>query len=435
MATAFRTHGRRRRRMLVLAVLLATVSLAIAQLGSALAATGTFYLKGNGIPEASLTVAAPTAGSLPNHDPGRDDDPGLQIAKGGSGVDETDPAKHQLWVAPPAAMEIDGEVRFTYWSAMKDFATDKKGVVRAYLLDCTPAGNDCELIASRQQVSNPWSDEATWTAKTIVFNEIEHTIAPGRSLALKLMVMGNSQDDMWFAYDTAEFPSALSLELDSPPPTTTTTTAPPPPTTTTTIAPPPPTTTTTTAPPPTTTTTTAPPPPTTTTTTAPPPPTTTTTTTTTTPPTATTQPPPVAPTTTTTPPIGPPGPQVSTTSTTVPPPTTIPDQPDQELIAAPVTLPPDEPGDTDPELSALPESAGGHTGFSGVLLDGLEVVIPPTVATSLLSPLLLLESIAMAFVRTGLELLVPGLLLMLVVLWGDDRRRKRSVLLEPESTA
>jgi hypothetical protein len=64
-----------------------------------------------------------------------------------------------------------------------------------------------------------------------------------------------------------------------------------------------------------------------------------------------------------------------------------------------------------------------HEGFSSTLLDGLELAIPPAVASSLLSPLLLLESILGAFLETGRGLLIPGMLLLLGLAWNEGRRR------------
>jgi hypothetical protein len=79
----------------------------------------------------------------------------------------------------------------------------------------------------------------------------------------------------------------------------------------------------------------------------------------------------------------------------------------------------------------LPDSTSGSGGggLSNLLLDGLELVIPPAVASSLLSPLLLLESVFGAFMETGRGLLIPGLLLVAGVLWTEGRRRRDDVLI------
>lgn len=215
------------------------------------ATVSVLYLKSPGVPTAALSASPPTAGSLPNYDPGRDDEPGLLLAKGDNDWQTNDPVKHQLWVSPTGAMSIDGGVSLRFWSAMKDMNDEKKGIVEAYLLECNPAGNNCALIGQGSSQKDPWSSSGSWVKRVIDFGHIDHDIPSGRSLAVKITVGENSDDDMWLAYDTTSFPSALVINGS-----TTTTTAPPTPTTT---APP---TNTNTAPP--TTTTTAPPTPTTT---------------------------------------------------------------------------------------------------------------------------------------------------------------------------
>ena len=208
------------------------------------ATASVLYLKSPGVPTASLSASPPTAGSLPNYDPDRDDEPGLLLEKGGNGWQEGDPVKHQQWVAPAGAMSIGGGVSLEFWSAIKDMEDEEKGVVTAYLLECDPSGNSCAKVGQGSIQRDPWSSSETWVKRVIDFGHIDHDIPGERSLAVKITVGNNSDDDMWFAYDTTSFPSALVINAS-----TTTTTAPP---TTTTVAP----TTTTTAP---TTTTTQPP--------------------------------------------------------------------------------------------------------------------------------------------------------------------------------
>lgn len=375
---------------------------AIFPMASAVAAPSTLYLKGDGVPEASLSPTAPTASALPNYDPGRDDEPGLLVKKGDEGLNETDPEKYQLWLAAAAGADLDGPASLTFWSAMKDFETEKKGVVKAYLVDCTSSGTACNLIASATESHDPWTSSTTWVSRTIDFGTVTYAVAPGRSLAVKVVVRDNSDDDMWFAYDTTSFSSNLTVELASPPTTTTTTTTtvPPTTTTTTTAAPPTTTTTTTTVPPPTTTTTTTPPPTITTTSTLPP--TTTTTSTTTA------------------------SPTVPGTTTTTTGPIVVPDDPP----------PTDQPGDPsgggdDVALAPIPETDDGDESggaLSGTLFDGLELVIPPTVEAAILSPLLLLQSLFAAFTDAGRDLAVPALLLLLGAGFVANESRLRLVV-------
>jgi hypothetical protein len=392
-----------------LVLILATIPLTMA-----VAEPKTLYLDGDGVPEASLSTASPSSGSLANLDPGRDDAPGLLLQKSNKGAAETDSTKYQMWIAPPEGLSLDGPASFTFWSAMKDFSNEKKGEVNAYLLDCTPSGDNCTVIESATEKDRPWSDLEEWVARTISFGSIDYSLAADRSLALKVTVNNGAQDDMWLAYDAVPYPSRLSVELAAPTGTTTTTTS----SSTTTT-----TTTTTLAPAPTTTTTAAPP-------------------TTTTPATTTTTSVPTAPTTTTVP--------TTSTTTTVPttavgpgdpsPPTTTAPPPDDadQSVATTTTAPPPagdsppEPPEHDVAMAAIPEPdqtiAGAQRGdMSMRLTEGLEVVIPPLAATALLSPLILLEALLGAFVDTGRDLLIPGFLLFAASLWMTRGVRKRDL--------
>jgi len=219
----------------------------------AVAAAESLYLTGTGVPEASLSAQPPSAGTLPNYDPGRDDSAGLILKKTDGGANEADPTKYQIWIAPSAGVVLDGKASFTFWSAMKDFDESKKGEVEAYLLECEPSGSDCTTIDSGSILRGRWSAGSTaWVSRTIQFGSVSHAVPVGRSLAVKVVVGDDSDDDMWFAYGVANYPSLLTITPATTPTTTTTTL----PITTTTTAPP--TTTTTTTAPPTTTTTTAP---------------------------------------------------------------------------------------------------------------------------------------------------------------------------------
>ncbi len=399
------------RRTVALALPFALVLTVIPVVG-ALAESRTLYLDGDGVPKASLTAGGP-GGSLRNHDSGRNSDPGLTLKKGGSGAGESDATKYQMWVAAAGELNLDGPVTLTFWSAMKDFEDDKKGSVRAFLLDCNGAGNDCDTIDAANRTDNPWSPSEDWTAKTISFGPVKYSLPAGRALAVKIIVRDNSNDDIWFAYDAAAYPSRLTFEVGTAATTTTTTLAP---TTTTTTSTPPTTTTTTTTLPPTTTTTTSPP--TTTTTTVPP-----TTTTTTVPPTTTTT---IAPQTATT--VTP-----TTTTTTTQPTESDPD----DNVATATTQPPVDPeGPPTPQFDAAmtavsdavdPSRDGGRT-MSAELFEGLDVVIPPLVVGALLSPLMLLEALVGAFVATGRDLILPALILLALALWmaNDLRRHRRS---------
>jgi hypothetical protein len=170
-----------------------------------------WYLSGDGVPLATMSAVVPTATTLANHDPGRDDNPGLFLVKGGAGMAETDPALYQQWVAAAGSVTVNGSAAFVFWAAMKDYGTPKRGVVEAYLLDCDPTGADCAVIAQGSRDILDWSGGwGFWSHHSVDFGLVNHTVPDGRSLAVRVVVGNASDDDIMFAYDAAGFPSYLT---------------------------------------------------------------------------------------------------------------------------------------------------------------------------------------------------------------------------------
>ncbi len=371
------------------------------------AATGTYYLKGSGVPKADLSTSAPTSNSLPNYDPGSDSDPGRKLDKSDNGWNENDAGKYQLWVAPKGEMAIDGQVTLTFWSAMKDFNDDKEGRVEAFLLDCTPGGSNCALIDQGSRVSDPWSPSGSWVSNTIDFGSVSYSIADNRSLAIKVVVGDHSDDDMWFAYDTTSFPSRLSLQTVTSTTTTTTSTTTTPPTTTTS------------------------------------------TTTTTSVPASTTATRPPAVTTTTLASSAPPSTDASNVETTTTTTTTGSGGSSTTLAGTPVqgSDPPDASGPVaegigvslpegagtagdpvstglaDPALAAmgaqeaLTDSSMREAAWAGHMIEGLELVIPRWAVGMVASPLLVLGFVFEAMTDSGRAIMLPLALLTAGLLW------------------
>ena len=177
------------------------------------------YLAGAGdgsdVPVGALTSSAPTDPSLDNFDPGRDANAGLLLARSSSGVNESDPTKYQLWLEPTTGSLIDGSVRLTLWTAMKDFDVSKAGSITAYLVDSDASGSNVTVIASATVSRADWDsgNSGTWIEDTFDFGYVNYDLASGRHPGVKIVVNDTSADDMWLAYDAVAYPSALTYTV------------------------------------------------------------------------------------------------------------------------------------------------------------------------------------------------------------------------------
>jgi hypothetical protein len=212
-------QGRSRRTSRLRALRLAAAFGALALLygpATAASASTVLYLKGDGVPLGSLSPAPPVAASLANHDPLRDSRPGLLVARGGDGIDESNPARYQQWIAPATGVTLDGPLSLVLWGSVRDHQSAIRGVVEAFLLGCDPSGADCTLIAENRRDVADWSGGlGSWTEHAIGFGHVTYTVPPDRSLAVRITVAAHSGDDMWFAYDAQDYPSRLTGLLAS----------------------------------------------------------------------------------------------------------------------------------------------------------------------------------------------------------------------------
>lgn len=170
---------------------------------SLLATTETHYfLRGGGIPEATLDTALPTATAIPDYDNGRHAPVGTLVDKGGSGFGESDPVKHQLWETASGSIDIDGPVQMKIWTHIKDFNTSKGATVHAYLIDIRNNGSDPQLVASDTVSRGTWNPNGDWVEDTFDFGSITRSLAANRRLQVKVVVDSSSDDGMVFGYDS-----------------------------------------------------------------------------------------------------------------------------------------------------------------------------------------------------------------------------------------
>ena len=159
-----------------------------------------------------MDQSSPTATTLYNYDTDRDGDVGRFIAKGGNGVGETDLGKMQNWRTAALTTDecINGTVTVTIWAAVKGFGQGKEGEVIVYLRDYngssyTEIGNGSVFNADWQGGSN------TFVQATVAIPGVSYTIPLGNMIEVKVVVGAQAGDDMWLAYDTADYPAEADI--------------------------------------------------------------------------------------------------------------------------------------------------------------------------------------------------------------------------------
>lgn len=157
-----------------------------------------------------LNQDPPTESTLHNYDNDRDAFPGLLLQKG-TGLTETDPNKYQTWRTGPSAkgFSISGTVTVRIWTAMKDFAPGKAGVLTAGIYDCNASDTSCSLVASGTTSLDPWP--SAWSEVSIDLGSVSYAFRSSRRMMLKVAVLDTSDDDLWLAYDTTTYNSCLTI--------------------------------------------------------------------------------------------------------------------------------------------------------------------------------------------------------------------------------
>ena len=114
--------------------------------------------------------------------------------------------------------DLSGTVHNRVTSSLLQFlvagagARKKRGYVVAYLRECDASGSSCSTIATESVNRRRWHRRLNqWMEDTITFQGLSHTVPNGHYLEVKLVVHSNADDDMWFAYDTVDYPARLFL--------------------------------------------------------------------------------------------------------------------------------------------------------------------------------------------------------------------------------
>jgi hypothetical protein len=113
-------------------------------------------------------------------------------------------------------VRISGAPKLTLWSSVAGFAAGR-GHLRAYLFDCDGSGGSClrQPIATASLNEPKWSDgSGGFTAKTLTFTSVDHVLASGRTMVLRLGVQKGS-DPLVIAYGTQDHPAFLAIDVSS----------------------------------------------------------------------------------------------------------------------------------------------------------------------------------------------------------------------------
>jgi hypothetical protein len=147
--------------------------------------------------------------ALPNYDIDRDSHPGLNVNRG-DGLTENDAAKMQRWsAAMSATTRLAGTPTLDLWVGTKDF-DDPTGQLDVGIYDCGSFGG-CSLLSSATGDFDQSQHGGTFGRLTVSLPPIDVSIAAGRSLVLKVAPTDGSADDLWLAYGTTAYPSALHI--------------------------------------------------------------------------------------------------------------------------------------------------------------------------------------------------------------------------------
>ena len=182
--------------------------------------TTSFYFHNNPTPPTEdtgpqavlpLDATGPTATTLYNYNlPGNK--PGLELV--GTTLGLSDPTNFQLWRTGPLAspLSIDGDVFIEIWAAIRQFQIGRSGAVSAYLRDYDGTGAYAE-IGNGSIFAEDWQEgSGTFLKRTIMMPDVSYTVPAGHELEIRLVVDTiKASKDMWFAYDTATYPSVLML--------------------------------------------------------------------------------------------------------------------------------------------------------------------------------------------------------------------------------
>ena len=159
-----------------------------------------------------IGTTVPTAGTLYQYGSPNNND-GLLLKGTNKGLSETDPSKYQVWRTGALAgpLLIEGDVLIDLWAAIRQFQPGQSGAVTAYLRDYDGAAYT--EVAAGSVFFEDWQEGSSdFLKRTILIPNVNYTVPAGHELEARFIADTiKASKDMWFAYDTASYPSVINL--------------------------------------------------------------------------------------------------------------------------------------------------------------------------------------------------------------------------------
>jgi hypothetical protein len=162
-------------------------------------------------PVLALSEYGPTGSVLPNYDTDRDGAEGLLVRRG-DGTSERDPEKRQYWSFTLGEANAPGSVDLTIYAATRDYLAGRQGIFRFSVERCDETLSDCAVLGSGEG-SFTQPSAASFTRADAIANVSGGTTRTQPVLLLVVAPISPSDEDLWFAYDTALYPATLKLDL------------------------------------------------------------------------------------------------------------------------------------------------------------------------------------------------------------------------------
>ncbi|MBK5333627.1 MAG: HD-GYP domain-containing protein [Ilumatobacteraceae bacterium] len=155
-----------------------------------------------------LLARAPLNSVLPNLDTDHDNSPGRLLRRStGFTFGNTDKLQ-RFRLDPAGTISLNGPTSMVVFVAAKSFRTDDVQA-QATLFDCVDAGGQCNPLATATVDFTGTDNE--FARATFDFGSQTRTVAASHNLEVWIIATQDSEHDMWMAYDTTGFESALTI--------------------------------------------------------------------------------------------------------------------------------------------------------------------------------------------------------------------------------